>query len=265
MDLLDTTSGPVAYDERGAGPAIVLLPSGAHDHHDFDELRALLPDGVRTIALDWPGHGASPLGDGPATAMRFADIAEEVVERLVPEGAVVVGNSVGGFAAGRMAARRPGARPRLGPHRRRRLRRPPAARARLLRADGAALVSPKRSTPPSRRAMCGPAPTPTAAPATPASPRPARIRACAPSPSCGAASPHRARSPRRGRDDHGPDARALGPPRPRHPLKLGRRVAEPIPEARLVVFDSGHVPHTTDPAGVAAELVPFCEHHLDSM
>ncbi len=49
------------------------------------------------------------------------------------------------------------------------------------------------------------------------------------------------------------------------PLKLGRRVAELIPEARLVVFDSGHVPHTTDPAGVAAELVPFCEHHLDSM
>ena len=39
--------------------------------------------------------------------MRFADVAEELVERLAPEGAVVVGNSVGGFAAGRLAIRRP--------------------------------------------------------------------------------------------------------------------------------------------------------------
>ncbi len=166
MPFLDTSSGPVAYDERGDGPAIVLLPSGAHDRHDFDELRALLPDGVRTIALDWPGHGESPLGDGPATAMRFADIAEELVERLVPEGAVVVGNSVGGFAAGRLAARRPelvkglvlvdgggfGGRP---PH----VRAFCALMAQpwFLRRDLPGLLG---------AATCAPAPTRTAAPAT---------------------------------------------------------------------------------------------------
>ena len=39
--------------------------------------------------------------------MRFADIAEELVEQLAPGGAVVLGNSVGGFAATRLAIRRP--------------------------------------------------------------------------------------------------------------------------------------------------------------
>lgn len=107
MTTVETSSGPVECDERGAGRPIVLLTSGAHDHHDFDELRARLPERFRSIALDWPGHGSSPAGEGAATAMRFADVAEEVVERLAPEGAVIVGDSVGGFAAARLAIRRP--------------------------------------------------------------------------------------------------------------------------------------------------------------
>ncbi|HEX5924991.1 MAG TPA: alpha/beta hydrolase [Baekduia sp.] len=265
MDLLDATSGPVAYDERGTGPAIVLLPSGAHDHHDFDELRALLPDGMRTIALDWPGHGESPLGEGPATAMRFADIAEELVERLAPEGAVVVGNSVGGFAAGRLAARRPelvrglvlvdgggfGGRP---PHVRafsalmgrpwflRRIY--PAFSARYMRAR----------TDADRRARDTGVATTRQDPG---------LRAVTELWRSFASPEHDLRE----------EAKAITAPTlvlwgrhdPVIPLKLGRRVAELVPDARLVVFDSGHVPHTTDPAGVAAELVSFCEHHLDSM
>jgi hypothetical protein len=102
MPVLDTPAGRVAYDEQGGGDAddtLVLLASGAHDRHDFDELRALLPERWRTIALDWPGHGQSPPGDGPASAMRLADIAEHVVERLAPNRAIVLGNSVGWFSA----------------------------------------------------------------------------------------------------------------------------------------------------------------------
>ncbi|HEX7609608.1 MAG TPA: alpha/beta fold hydrolase [Solirubrobacteraceae bacterium] len=104
---LQTSTGPIAYDAQGAGPAIVMLPSGAHDRHDYDELRALLGERFRSISLDWPAHGESPAGEGEATAMRFADIAEQVVDQLAPEGAVLVGNSVGGFAAARLAIRRP--------------------------------------------------------------------------------------------------------------------------------------------------------------
>jgi pimeloyl-ACP methyl ester carboxylesterase len=265
MDFLDTTFGPIAYDERGTGPAIVLLPSGAHDHHDFDELRALLPESVRTIALDWPGHGESPLGDGPATAMRLADIAEELVERLAPDGAVVVGNSVGGFAAGRLAARRPelvrglviidgggfGGRP---PHVRAfcALMAQPWFLRRIYPAFSARYM--RTRTDADRRARDTGVATTRQDPG---------LRAVTELWRSFASPEHDLRE----------EAKAITAPTlvlwgrhdPVIPLKLGRRVAELIPDARLVVFDSGHVPHTTDPAGVAAELVPFCEHHLDSM
>src|SRR4029077_2376290 len=107
MSLLETPSGPIAYDERGDGLPIVMLSSGSHDRHDYDALRDRLPSHFRTVALDWPGHGESPAIPSPASAMRFADIAEEFVEQLAPDGAIVVGNSVGGFATARLAIRRP--------------------------------------------------------------------------------------------------------------------------------------------------------------
>src|SRR5690242_894259 len=107
MKTFETTTGPVAYDERGEGLPVVLLPSGAHDHHDFDELRDRLPERFRSISLDWPGHGSSPLGTGAATAMRFADVVEQMLGGLFPNGAIVAGNSVGGFSAARLAIRRP--------------------------------------------------------------------------------------------------------------------------------------------------------------
>src|SRR5438477_10772695 len=107
MNLLQTTHGAVAYDTRGDGTPIVVLPSGGHDHHDYDELRAPLPASLRSISLDWPAHGASPPSDHPASAMAFADLAEELVAAVAPDGGLVVGNSVGGFAAARLAIRRP--------------------------------------------------------------------------------------------------------------------------------------------------------------
>jgi pimeloyl-ACP methyl ester carboxylesterase len=265
MPLLDTASGPIAYDERGDGPAIVLLPSGAHDRHDYDELRALIPAHFRTIALDWPGHGASPPGRGPATATRLADVTQELVEALAPAGAIVVGNSVGGFAAGRLAARRPDlvrglvlidgggfagrplhvrafcalmARPWF-------LRRIyPAFSARYMRAR----------TDADRRARDVGVATTRADPG---------LRAVTELWRSFASPEHDLREA--AQRITAPTLVLWGRHDPVIPLRLGRRVAQRIPQARLVVFDSGHVPHTTDPAGVAAELLPFCDHLVDSM
>ena len=259
MKRLTSAAGTVAYSEQGTGAPIVLLPSGAHDHHDFDELRELLPARFRSISLDWPAHGASPAGAGPASAMRFADIAEELVAELAPGGAVVLGNSVGGFAAARLALRRPElvrglvlvdaggflahtlqvrafcalmSRPWF-------LRRVyPAFSARYMRARTAAdrraretgIATTRRD--PGLRAVC-------------------ELWRSFASPE------HDLRGAVAGIE--APTLLLWGRTDPVIPVKVGRELARAIPGARLVVLESGHVPHTTDPAGVAVELVPFAD------
>jgi pimeloyl-ACP methyl ester carboxylesterase len=107
MHIISTSTGPVAYDSRGTGHPIVLLPSGGHDQHDYDELRGLLPDRFASIGVDWPGHGQSPAASAPITELALTRVVEELLEALAPAGAVLVGNSVGGNVAARLAIQRP--------------------------------------------------------------------------------------------------------------------------------------------------------------
>jgi pimeloyl-ACP methyl ester carboxylesterase len=259
MELLETSTGPIAYDERGDGSPIVLLSSGAHDHHDYDELRELLPSRFRSIAPDWPAHGASPAGEGPASAMRFADLAEELVEGLAPDGAVVVGNSVGGFAAGRLA-----------------IRRPALVKGLVLVDSGGFAGHPLKD-----RAFCA------------LMSRPRFLRAVYPRfanfymrPQSDA--DRRARSVGTATTRQEPGLRAVSElwrsfASPEHdlraeapsiaaptlllwgrrdpviPLEVGRQAEAMIPDARLAIFDTGHAPQVSDPDGFAAELVPFAE------
>jgi pimeloyl-ACP methyl ester carboxylesterase len=260
VPILDTPTGPVAYDEQGSGPdTLVLLASGAHDRHDFDELRALLPGHWRTIALDWPAHGQSPAGKGPATAMRLADVAEHVVEQLAPDGAIVLGNSVGGFSAARMA-----------------IRRPELVRG-LVIVDGGGFVG----RPPQVRVFCAlmakrwflraiyPAFSSRYMRARTAADRRSRdgsVRTTRADPGLRAvselwrsfASPeHDLR--REAATITAPTLVIWGRRDPVLVLTQGKKIAATIPGARLAVLDTGHVPHTTDPQGFAAELIPFAE------
>ncbi len=259
MPLLETSTGPVVYDEQGDGQPVVLLPSGAHDRHDYDDLRALLPSRFRTISLDWPGHGESPPGEGPASAMRFADVAEELVERVAPDGAVVLGNSVGGFAAARMAIRRPELVKGLtivdgGGF---------AGRGVQVRAFCALMSRPwflrriyprfssfymRSRTDADRRVRDVGVATTRQDPGLQAvcelwrsfaSPE-HDLRAQAPSISA-------------------PTLLVWGRRDPVIPLRIGRKAAAAIPGAELVVLDTGHVPHASDPEGFAAHLVPFAD------
>jgi pimeloyl-ACP methyl ester carboxylesterase len=107
MPTIETPLATIEYDERGEGLPLVLLPSGAHDRHDYDELRARLPSGIRSIAMDWPGHGGSSAPRSPAGVLQFAEVVESFVRQVCPNGAVVLGNSVGGFAATRLAITNP--------------------------------------------------------------------------------------------------------------------------------------------------------------
>jgi pimeloyl-ACP methyl ester carboxylesterase len=80
-----------------------------HDRHDFDPIIDTLATRYRTIAVDWPGHGDSDPVDATieAGAPHFADVLEDVVDGLGLSRAALIGNSVGGFAAARLAINRP--------------------------------------------------------------------------------------------------------------------------------------------------------------
>src|ERR1700756_1357046 len=109
MTTIQTRAGRAAYREFGSGPTVLLLHATLHDRHDFDPIVEQLAKRYRTIAVDWPGHGDSNLVDATMepSAPLFADVLEDVVDGLGLSRAVLIGNSVGGFAAARLAITRP--------------------------------------------------------------------------------------------------------------------------------------------------------------
>ena len=95
----------VAVHSIGSGRPVVLLHANGGDHRDFDAITDELGRHATVHAIDWPGHGASdPISD--PTACGFADLLPSILEQLGQGPFTLIGNSVGGFAAVRTAARR---------------------------------------------------------------------------------------------------------------------------------------------------------------
>jgi pimeloyl-ACP methyl ester carboxylesterase len=263
MTTLSTSAGTVAYDSRGSGDPVVLLPSGGHEQHDYDEIRELLPGGFRSIGVDWPGHGRSPAGTAPSTELRLAQIIEELLDSLTPGGAVLVGNSVGGNVTARLAIRRPDlvkglmiidgggfeesrlparvfcalmSRPWFArsvyPLLSRAYTRPRTAADRRARASAIAITR----TAPGVRAVTEIWPS-FNLPEHDLRAQAGKITA--------------------------PTVLAWGRYDPILPLRAGEAARDLIPGSRLVVIDSGHLPHTTSPAAVAAELTSLANTAFD--
>jgi pimeloyl-ACP methyl ester carboxylesterase len=106
MATLTTRTGEVAYFQTGAGRPVVLLHATLHDRHDFDPIIEALARRRRVVAVDWPGHGESQSADG-VTGPLLADVLDDIVDALNLEDIVLIGNSVGGSAAARLAITRP--------------------------------------------------------------------------------------------------------------------------------------------------------------
>ena len=107
MATMQTSLGTVSYTDDGSGPPVVLLHATLHDRTDFAPVIDALGAGRRVIAVDWPGHGESPLPATPLRAVEFGDLMVEFADRLDLHNAVIIGNSVGGYAACRLALERP--------------------------------------------------------------------------------------------------------------------------------------------------------------
>ena len=97
----------LAYDDEGAGAAVVCLHAIGHGASDFARLRARLAAAHRVVALDWPAQGHSGADHLPASAARYADLLALTLDALEIERTVLIGNSIGGAAAIRYAALHP--------------------------------------------------------------------------------------------------------------------------------------------------------------
>ena len=109
MSFVATRTGRVFYEQRGTGRPVVMLHAALHDHTDFGPVCERLAARYRTIAVDWPDHGRSdclPPGQR-ASASLFAGVLADLIVRVELAPAVFIGNSVGGYAAARLALDQP--------------------------------------------------------------------------------------------------------------------------------------------------------------
>ncbi len=111
MPTVTTSLGTVSYTDAGDGPPVLLLHANLHDGTDYVPVLDGLTRGRRVIAVDWPGHGSSPAPDTMLGAPEFGDLAIEFVDALDLSNLVIIGNSVGGYAACRTHSNGPTASP----------------------------------------------------------------------------------------------------------------------------------------------------------
>lgn len=103
---LPLSTGHISYSLQGSGPVLLLVHGFAFDRTIWEGLLPELSAGYRVLCIDLPGFGDSTL-DQPYSMDRLADVFNAV---LVAEGiaeCVLIGHSMGGYAALAFAARFP--------------------------------------------------------------------------------------------------------------------------------------------------------------
>jgi 3-oxoadipate enol-lactonase len=88
-------------------PVVVLSNSLGATHRMWDAQIGELENHFRVVRYDTRGHGDSPVPDGPYSIDDLADDLIALLDRLDVEQAHVVGLSLGGMTAMRVAARNP--------------------------------------------------------------------------------------------------------------------------------------------------------------
>jgi len=95
------------YFVGGAGPPLLLVHGYGGAAWNFSELAPLLEGERRLLIPDLPGHAGSPAVPAASSLGAFADLLAVLLEREGMSEADVLGHSLGGVVALRLAARRP--------------------------------------------------------------------------------------------------------------------------------------------------------------
>ncbi|HEV2772004.1 MAG TPA: alpha/beta hydrolase [Thermoleophilaceae bacterium] len=93
------STGDMTYVDLGDGddPPIVFLHGLGGQWQNWLENIPRAAQERRTIAVDLPGFGTSPMPTEDISVSLYARLVEELLEQLGIESAVIVGNSMGGF------------------------------------------------------------------------------------------------------------------------------------------------------------------------
>jgi pimeloyl-ACP methyl ester carboxylesterase len=248
------------FSDQGDGTPVVLLSANGHDSRDYAGVIPALSGRHRVIAVDWPGSGRTPAPEPPSSASASAFAAElaALVERLNLPAAHLIGNSIGGYAAARLAIDAPhrvrslvlvspGGFPVLGVADRLfiGLRGRPGVTRLINRRFASAYLH--RRTPLTRQII------------ERATYRRGDVRAVV-----DAAIWRSFRDPDfdlRAVADQitAPTLVAWGRYDPIFGARARAEVARSLPQARTVTFDTGHVPFAEDPATFLAEVQPFLD------
>lgn len=99
----------LVFSDEGDGPApaLVCLHAIGHGGSDFDRVRARWRERRRVLTLDWPAQGRSGPDRLPCSAARCETLLAGFLDAVGVSRAVILGNSIGGAAALRYAARAP--------------------------------------------------------------------------------------------------------------------------------------------------------------
>ena len=98
----------LAYDDVGAGPAVVLIHGHPFNRSMWAPQLAALRRGYRVIAPDLRGFGDSPVTAGTVTMRELAGDVQRLLDQIGVGPAAIVGLSMGGLVVMELAAADPG-------------------------------------------------------------------------------------------------------------------------------------------------------------
>lgn len=107
--MIDINGVQIHYKEAGNGKCLVLLHAAGHDLRDFDSIYDSLSKTYRVIAVDLPGHGESQVIEPPSSIniLKLTEIIQGFAQIVVQEPAIYIGNSVGGYISISLALAQP--------------------------------------------------------------------------------------------------------------------------------------------------------------